>query len=97
MAKSKMAMAGLPGAFDGDQPGTVEELEALKASPTEAWPEGTWVETAHGGERYWDGEEWQQGKAPAPEQAPNEPEPEPDAAPNDIAATAAHQRSTRDY
>lgn len=94
MAKATTAMAGMPGTFDGDQPATVGEIEALTADPQDHWPEGAWVETEHGGERYWDGERWETGKAPV---VPDEFVQHADAEPEPIVAAATHQRRTKAY
>lgn len=95
MAKATTATAGMPGTFDGDQPATVGEIEALTADPQDHWPEGSWVETEHGGERYWDGEGWETGRAPT---APGVPGPEPeDDEPEPIVAAAMHQRKMKAY
>lgn len=63
------ATAGAPGAFTPSgsvAPANIAELrDEVTASPATAWTVGQYVLLANGVHAYWDGDDWQQGNAPA--------------------------------
>ncbi len=63
--QSTIAIAGTPGSFDKDTPRYFAELGEIGAmGNTTAWTTGQWVILGDDTEAYWDGTEWQIGRAP---------------------------------
>ncbi|MCL1900581.1 MAG: hypothetical protein FWG11_08755 [Promicromonosporaceae bacterium] len=76
---TETGVAGAPGNWGtaSRRPDTLADLLAadppIAASPTSAWPSGSWIVLGDGTEVYWDGTTWAEGVAPEVETVGQEP------------------------